>query len=163
MRKMKRTVLLLLVPLLMIGYACDKQDDTDTQKPVIDMDFAEACPRPCDTLIAGEQFVFRARFSDNRKLGSFNLELHQNFDHHTHGSHVETCQVSPVKEPVNPFYFNQSYNIPQGMDQYEAQIAIDIPQGMDTGDYHFVVKLTDSEGWQSWQSVSLKMIAPVGE
>lgn len=160
---MKRAVLLLLVPFLMIGYACDKQDETDTQKPVIDMDFAEAFPRPCDTVVAGEQFVFRARFSDNRELGSFNLELHQNFDHHTHGSHEESCPADPVKEPVDPFYFNQSYSIPEGMKQYEAQIAVDIPQGVDAGDYHFMVKLTDREGWQSWQSVSLKVTANGGE
>ncbi|MFP4469836.1 MAG: DUF4625 domain-containing protein [Bacteroidales bacterium] len=160
---MKRAVLLLLVPLLMIGYACDKQDETDTQKPVIDMDFAEAFPRACDTVVAGEQFVFRARFSDNRELGSFNLELHQNFDHHSHGSHVETCPMDPVKEPVNPFYLNESYNIPEGQQTYEAQITMDIPEGVDEGDYHFMVKLTDREGWQSWKSVSLKLIANGGE
>lgn len=138
--------------------SCSKDEDTDTEKPAIDMEVAGAFPRPCDTIYIGEAFVFKAQFSDNVELGSFNLELHHNFDHHTHGSHVETCPIDVEKEPVNPFYYNESFDIPTGRTEFDAQIQVDIPGGVDPGDYHFMVKLTDQEGWQSWKSVSVKLV-----
>lgn len=137
--------------------ACSKDEEKDTEKPVIDMSSPEAFPQPCDTIYIGEGFMFKATFSDNVALGAFNIELHQNFDHHTHGSHVETCIFDPIKAPVNPFYYNESFTIPADNIIFDAEKEIIVPQGMDTGDYHFVVKLTDKEGWQSWQSVSVKL------
>jgi len=138
-------------------WGCEKEPVKDNEKPVINMETSGAFPLPCDTLFKGDNFVFKAVFADNVELGSFNLELHQNFDHHTHGSHVETCEFDPVKEPVNPFYYNKSYTIPPGLTSYNAQIEVPIPADVDTGDYHFMVKLTDKEGWQAWQSVSVKV------
>lgn len=143
--------------LLITVFGCSKDEEKDEQKPVIDMDFADAFPKPCDTLHRGEIFIFKGLFSDNVELGNFNLELHHNFDHHTHGSHVETCEFDSVKEPVNPFYLNESYSIPAGSVDYSAFVEIPIPVDVDTGDYHFMVKLTDKEGWQSWKSVSVKV------
>jgi hypothetical protein len=143
--------------LLFIG--CDnEEDENDTLKPVIDMSMAEASPTPCDTVFSGQDMVFRAVFTDNVELGSYNLELHHNFDHHTHGSHSDPCPMDPDSDPVNPFYFNESFSIPAGSTEYEANVTIAIPAGVDTGDYHFMVKVTDAEGWQSWQSVSLKIL-----
>jgi hypothetical protein len=138
---------------------CDKgENENDTVKPVIDMSFVDAFPQPCDTLFLGQEVKFRARFSDNVELGSFNLELHDNFDHHTHGSHSETCPMDPDSEPINPYYLNENFTIPGGLTEYEAEVTISIPNMVDTGDYHFMVKLTDAEGWQSWQSVSIKIL-----
>lgn len=143
--------------LLLTVYGCSKDEEKDNLKPVIDMDFTDAFPKPCDTLHRGENFVFRGFFSDNAELGNFNLELHHNFDHHTHGSHVEACEFDPVKVPVNPFYHNESYSIPAGSLTFDALIEIPVPADVDKGDYHFMVKLTDKEGWQSWKSVSVKI------
>lgn len=137
--------------------ACSDDEQTDTLKPEINIEGADAFPKPCDTIYRGEIFTFKAEFSDNVELGSFILELHQNFDHHTHGSHQETCPVHPDKDPVNPFYFNQNYDIPPGSSTYTAEVEIEIPADVDTGDYHFMVKVTDQEGWQGWQSVSVKI------
>lgn len=144
-----------MVTFMFLG--CEKETVKDNEKPVINMEISGAFPLPCDTLSKGENFVFKAAFTDNIELGGFNLELHHNFDHHTHGSHVETCEFDPVKDPVNPFYYNKSCTIPAGLTSYNAQIEVPIPADVDTGDYHFMVKLTDKEGWQSWQSVSVKV------
>lgn len=144
-----------LVSVLVAG--CSKDSENDTEKPVINMDGTSAFPTPCDTLFRGQTSVFKAEFSDNIALGSFNLELHHNFDHHTHGSHNETCERDPVQDPVNPFYFNESFTIPNGLKSFSAETEIFIPSDSDPGDYHFMVKLTDKEGWQSWQSVSVKI------
>jgi hypothetical protein len=154
----KRRLLEILLLAALVFASCSKKEETDTEKPVIDMQTANAFPKPCDTLFRGENFEFRANFSDNIELGSFNLELHHNFDHHTHGSHQETCPVHPDKEPVNPLYFNQNFEIPGGSSTFGAVESIEIPADVDPGDYHFMVKLTDKEGWQSWLSVSVKIV-----
>ena len=136
---------------------CSESKETDTEKPVINMDQEDAFPKPCDTIFAGRSFTFKAVFSDNVELGSYNIELHNNFDHHTHGSHTETCTLDPDKNPVNPFYFNQNYEIVSGSKTYNAETTVAVPDDIDSGDYHFMVKLTDKEGWQSWSSVSVKI------
>lgn len=141
----------------MVFSSCSKADDNDTEKPVVNLDGIDAFPQPCDTLHRGQTFTFRANFTDNVELGFYNLELHNNFDHHTHGSHQETCPTDPDKEPVNPFYFNQTYEIPSGSQSYDAEVQVTIPSDVDTGDYHFMVKVTDINGWSAWQSVSVKI------
>jgi len=152
----------LLISILIITtflfWRCEKESDQDDEKPVINMEMSGSFPLPCDTLFKGDSFIFKAVFTDNVELGSFNLELHHNFDHHTHGSHVESCEMESIKEPVNPFYLNESFTIPTGLTSYNAQIEVPIPADADTGDYHFMVKLTDKEGWQAWQSVSVKVL-----
>ncbi len=146
---------LLLAGALLIS--CSKDDEKDTEKPVIDMIAGDAFPKPCDTLYIGKSFLFSAVFTDNVALGAYNLELHHNFDHHTHGSHNETCPLDPIKEPDSPFYLNQSYEIPDAPQSYTALREIYIPPDVDAGDYHFMVRVTDKEGWQSWRSVSVKI------
>jgi len=59
--------------------------------------------------------------------------------------------------PVNPFYYNESFTIPAGSKSFTAERSVSVPTDVDKGDYHFMVKLTDKEGWQSWQSVSVKI------
>jgi len=149
--------LFFFIIIAVVMVSCSKDNETDTQKPEIDMQIAGAFPQPCDTIYTGEIFIFKALFSDNQALKAFNIELHQNFNQHTHGSHNETCPMDPVKDPVNPFYFNRNFTIPAGSNTFGARVEIEIPGGVDTGDYHFMVKVTDSEGWQSWQSVSVKV------
>ncbi len=157
---MKKSITSIIFIMIALAIAsCNKDDENDTQKPEIDMQFAGAFPTPCDTIYRGEIFTFKAVFTDNRALKAFNLELHHNFDRHTHGSHNETCPMDAVKSPVNPFYFNQNFEIPADSKTYDAVVAVEIPADVDTGDYHFMVKLTDAEGWQSWQSVSVKVDA----
>lgn len=156
MKSIKLMAILMVLSTVFL-FSCSDDEQTDTIKPEVNMEFADAFPKPCDTIQRGESFTFRATFTDNVELGSFNLELHQNFDHHTHGSHVETCQVHPDKEPVNPFYLNQNYEIPPENTTYTAEVSVEIPADVDTGDYHFMVKVTDQEGWQGWQSVSVKI------
>jgi hypothetical protein len=156
MKSLKILAILMAFSILFLA-SCSDDEETDTLKPEINMEGADAFPKPCDTIYRGGTFTFKAEFSDNVELGAYNLELHHNFDHHTHGNHVETCPVHPDKEPVNPFYFNQNYDIPAGSSTYLAEVSIDIPADVDTGDYHFMVKVTDQEGWSAWQSVSVKI------
>ena len=158
---MKQNLLILLV-IFVVFNAC-KKEETDREKPVIDMNFAAAFPQNCDTLWFGEMFVFKARLSDNHELGAFIIEIHENFDHHAHSTESGTCTLMPEKEPINPFYYIQDFTIPEGTSEYEANVSIEIPELInnnmpDEGDYHFFIDLTDRQGWSERKGLSVKIM-----
>ncbi len=135
---------------------CSKEQ-IDDQKPEIDMTWSGAFPTNCDTIYIGETFTFKAKFTDNTHLGTYSIDIHNNFNHHSHSTDVEECQLSPVKEPVTPFLFINEYEIPEGERYYEANIEINVPDGVDEGDYHFFISLTDREGWRAEKGLSIKI------
>jgi hypothetical protein len=137
--------------------------DIDEEKPVIDLTTQDAFPVNCDTLYLGEPFTWRARFTDNVELGSYSLEVHQNFDHHAHSTEIETCQLDPVKDPVNPFHTIMDFEIPAGTKEYTVNNEIQLPLSdtngpFDEGDYHFFISLTDREGWSAQKGLSIKIL-----
>jgi len=152
-------VIMLLVIVFSGSHAC-KKTETDTEYPVIDMSVTEAFPKDCDTLYIGQSFVFRGLFTDNGELGSYSLDIHNNFDHHSHSSSIVECPLDPVKVPINPLTFIREYLIPDGSTRYEAIDTIAIPSGVDSGDYHLMIRLTDREGWQTVKGISVKLINP---
>ncbi len=150
---MKKYILLLL-PIVFL-FSCDSDDDIDTQKPEINISIANAFPVQCSELRRGETFTFRAAYSDNVALGSYGLDIHHNFNHHSHSTEVETCIENDDKTPVNPFVFFENYTIPDGNTGYIGEVNINIPNDVDTGDYHFVIKVTDKAGWQTIKGLSI--------
>jgi hypothetical protein len=127
------------------------------EKPAIDMSGASAFPLTCDIVYRGESFTFKAVFTDNRELGNYNIEIHNNFDHHSHSTDNVECEPDEKKTPVNPFIYSKDFHIPGGMVSYEAGNIIHIPEDADTGDYHFMIRLTDKAGWQQLKAVSIKI------
>lgn len=161
MKNLKIILLLLLFPIVFIS--CDTVETTDKEKPRIDLDFQGAFPVSCDTLYFGESFKLKLMFYDNVELGSYSIDIHHNFDHHSHSTEVTQCNLDPIKEPVNPFVFIEDYNIPSGLNQFETNLLISIPSGnnsnlYDEGDYHFFVSLTDKEGWSTQKGLSIKIL-----
>lgn len=154
--KRAKLIFFLLLPLLLAG-ACSKTE-TDETYPVIDMSGNQQFPHDCDTLYIGESFAFRAMFSDNRELGAYSLDIHQNFNHHSHSSSSEQCSLDPVKTPVNPFLHIRENSIPAGSMAYQSKDSVFIPSGVDPGDYHMMVRLTDRAGWQTLRGVSVKIL-----
>ena len=150
--------------MLFLFNACG--DETDQQKPEINLDIEGAFPLNCDTLYFGETFTFKALFTDNFELGStsaFSINIHNNFDHHSHSTEVAECSMEEVKAPVNPFSLIESYSIPDSRQEYEVNLTIDIPEGdsngvYDDGDYHFFISLTDKEGWSTQKGLSIKIL-----
>ncbi len=132
--------------------------EIDTEYPVIDISATDAFPIQCSTIERGKTFTFKATFNDNVELGSYSLDIHHNFDHHTHSTEVTTCETDAVKTPVKPMLFISNYTIPNGMKSYEATAQISIPADVDPGDYHFMIRLTDKEGWQTLKGLSIKIL-----
>ncbi len=143
--------------------ACDKDHEIDREKPVIDLSIQGAFPLNCDTLYFGELLEMKVLFSDNAELGAYSIDIHHNFDHHSHSTEVTECALDPVKTPVNPFLLIEDYAIPAGMNAYETSLKVSIPTGSneglyDDGDYHFFISLTDKEGWSVQKGLSIKML-----
>jgi hypothetical protein len=148
---------------MILFISCEKDEDIDTEKPVIDLTVQDAFPINCDTIYFGESFELKLLFTDNAELGSYSIDIHNNFDHHSHSTEVTECELDPIKEPVNPFIFIEDFTIPEGLKEHETGISISIPSGngnglFDDGDYHFFISLTDREGWSSQVGLSIKML-----
>ena len=154
---MKKYHFILCSLFVSVMVACS-DSDKDDEVPVIDMTVEDAFPQNCVTVFKGETFVFKARLVDNAELGSYSIEMHNNFDHHTHSTSIVECELDPIKTPVNPLYFVNEYTIPAGQTDYIATQNITIPTDVDAGDYHFMLRVTHKEGWQTSEGISLKVV-----
>ncbi|WP_293667675.1 DUF4625 domain-containing protein [uncultured Parabacteroides sp.] len=138
--------------------ACSKdKDDKDLEKPVIEAG-SETLPQSCQVYTKGEEIPFRCIFTDNEGLGNYNIEIHNNFEHHSHSTDAGDCALDAKKDPVNPWVYNKDFTIPGSPLRYDAQVDIPIPADIDPGDYHFMVRVTDKAGWQELRAVSIKIL-----
>ncbi|RFS21761.1 DUF4625 domain-containing protein [Chitinophaga silvatica] len=143
---------------LMSLSGCTKDDkEIDTEYPTIDVTHADAFPKQCSVLTRGETIVFKALLKDNMQLGSYSIDIHHNFDHHSHSTEVNSCEMDPIKGPVNPFLYIKSFPIPDKVSSYQTNTEISIPGDIDPGDYHFMIMLTDAAGWQTIKGLSIKI------
>ena len=148
---MKKILFSLTTAIVLFGaVACSSNDDTvkDTAKPVITDEGITANPVDCQVYNRGESISFRYRFTDNQELGNYNLEIHNNFDHHTHGTQGQSCELDQKKEATkNAFYYNKDFSIPSGSKETAAE----------PGDYHFVIRVTDQTGNQQIRAMAIKI------
>ncbi len=145
--------------MLSSAIACKKDKESiDTEKPTIDISAATAFPKQCSQIKRGSSFTFHARLADNVALGSYNINVHHNFDHHSHSTEVEECTLEPIKIPVKPFTLVKSVNIPGQPQLYDAQLQIDVPADVDPGNYHFMIQVTDQSGWSIQRGISVRIV-----
>jgi hypothetical protein len=170
---MKKYMFLSLLTALVIGFAaCDEDDDKDMTPPVITDRGIVASPINCQVYHPGDTIFFRYLFEDNQELGNFNIEVHGNFDHHSHSTEADDhdhdhdggeCEdhddhdEHDAEEGGEAWVFNQTYSIPAGLQTYAASESISVPAGVKHGDYHFMVRLTDSAGWQQLKAVAIRI------
>jgi hypothetical protein len=143
----------LIIIIVFFALSACGDEDKDMQKPEIQINF----PQNCQELQRSESFTFTAHFSDNAELGNYNIEIHNNFDHHSHSTDNVECELDNKKTPVKAWVFNQDYPIPVGQKAFEGSVEIAVPADIDAGDYHFMVRLTDKSGWQQLAAVSVKI------
>ncbi|WGQ10894.1 DUF4625 domain-containing protein [Pedobacter gandavensis] len=157
MKKLKVLVCCLLLVTALSNCSKDKAEPIDTTYPEINTDMAQAFPKQCSVLKRGEKFVFKVLITDNAQLGSLSVDIHHNFDHHTHSTELEECEMAPIKQAVKPFLLIKNIAIPAGLKSYEVNAEIEVPADVDPGDYHFMIRLTDKEGWQTIKGLSIKI------
>jgi len=152
----KYAILLLLSSLVFIS-SCS-EDDKDEEKPTITVDYTDGFPQACQELQRGSTYTFKASTSDNLGLASYSIDIHNNFDHHTHDDQEEVCEMSPDKDAINPFIYLDNFSISESPTDYELSEDITIPTDIDTGDYHCSISIIDVTGWQSQTTIDIKII-----
>lgn len=143
---------------ILIGLTACSSDDKDETRPTITVNYENGFPQSCSELKRGETYNFRALVSDNEALASYSIEIHNNFDHHTHDDQEGTCEHEDEKDPVNPLIYMESFSIEGAKTEYEIKIPITIPADADTGDYHCAYSVIDQAGWQTRTSVDIKIV-----
>jgi len=133
-------------------------EEIDTEKPVVSINYQNGFPQPCTTLKRGNTYTIRAMATDNVGIASYSIDIHHNFDHHTHDDQPETCILDPKKPAVKPMIYMQNFTTENAGKTYEIIREITIPSDADTGDYHCQFSVIDKTGWQGRTSVDLKII-----
>ena len=70
--------------------------------PVINTTDIVAVPSDCEVYKRGDVIPLNFLFTDDSELGSYNVEIHNNFDHHTHSTSSVECPMDAKKQPVKP-------------------------------------------------------------
>lgn len=155
---MKKILIFSLFTSLLTSGGCKKDDWVDDILPTIDISADNTFPQNCDTLYLGETAQIVIKLNDNKELGSYSIDIHNNFDHHSHTTEVIACEDDEDKIAVNPFLYIQSFSLPDGLTSYQTNLSIQIPADVDPGDYHFLIRVTDNEGWQALKGLGIKLV-----
>lgn len=162
--KMKNiTYLLTLIISALLLNACSDVVEIDVEKPTIDLSIEGAFPTNCDTLYFDEPFTVKAMLKDNMALGSYNIDIHNNFDQHNHSTEIETCNLDEKKKAVNPYVFIADYSIEDASEEHLVELEMTIPSSddgamYDEGDYHFKINVVDQEGWSTLKGLNIKIL-----
>ena len=153
----KQQMLFIFLSMFTALSACKKDNqEIDTEYPTIDVS-GTAFPQQCSIIKKGERFIFKAKLADNVEIGSISIDVHHNFDHHSHSTEVNECSLGAIKQAVKPFLLIKDFSIPTGHKNYEIAQEISVPADVDAGDYHFLIRLTDKAGWQTLKGLSIKI------
>jgi hypothetical protein len=155
MKDLKNNIMMLIAALMIIAGCSKSEEEIDTTYPSIDITAEAAFPKQCSIIERGSKFTFNATFSDDLELGAVSIDIHHNFDHHSHSTEVSNCDMDPIKSAVKPFLFIQDYTIPGGINTMKQEISV--PADIDPGDYHFLIRVTDKAGWQTIKGISIKI------
>ena len=166
MKKFRKISLSLFFVFLL--FACTQSEGIDMQKPEIDLTIQEASPLNCNVFYFGETITLHSLLKDNVEIGTYSVDIHHNFDHHSHSTEVEECALLPKKVAINPFVFIKGYGIPVGQTSHQTATEIELPTGnelglFDEGDYHFFISLTDKQGWSTQKGISIKIFHKLEE
>lgn len=137
----KNILFFVLSAIMCVSFSACDEDEADTTKPVITLDE----PEDGDSLRIGESVHFECDFSDDEALGSYLIEIHNNFD--GHGHKISSSQTRG--EDTEAFYFKKSYDISNLRNTHVHHHDIVIPENATPGAYHLIVYCTDAAGNQS--------------
>lgn len=118
---------LFIVSLLFVS--CKDDVIKDVTPPLITI----SSPQDGATFEAGSTITFEAVFEDNTGLATFNINIHEDSDGHTHG-----------RLKASSFSFEKTYDISGKTTVVTEQI--DLPADATPGHYHFIVKAIDELG-----------------
>jgi hypothetical protein len=142
--------------LILFFSSCDRNDpSSDTEPPVIHL----IEPEEGDVLKIGADIHFDLELSDNVMLNRYRVEIHNNFDGHSHAS-------SPLKatgEATVDFVFDRSWDVSgqRNADIHHHEILI--PANATPGNYHLMVFCTDVAGNEAHLARNIVLSTEGGE
>lgn len=149
-----KTRLNIFLPVFVAAFiftSCSSDDDNvvDTQRPQISI----AEPHNQDEFAPGDEVHIEATFTDNVELSSYKIEIHDDFDDHTHAFLKDS-------HDSNPWSYENTFTITAGQTSFEAVHHIDIPTEINgnpisEGRYHLGIFLTDAAGNQTESFVEI--------
>lgn len=139
---MKTTILKTFVLLFLTSTfitACSSDNDGDTTAPTINL----IAPAEGATLKIGDAHGvhFDMEVSDNEGLASYKVEIHNNFDGHTH---------TRAEDATTPFAFNRSWDLEGVKNKKIHHHEIIIPENATPGNYHLMVFCSDTSGNEAY-------------
>jgi len=151
MKNIKYFSAAMLLAVVFFATSCEKEEN-DTQKPVITVEG----PEQNEVLYIGSGIHLEVEFTDDTELKSYKVDIHSNFDGHTH--------KSTNSEDTIAWSFQKSWNFDAGQKNahvHHHEIVVpheyngnDISQGI----YHFMIYCTDAAGNESWTAVPVKIM-----
>lgn len=114
-------------------------DDGDTTAPVINL----KAPVEGAVLKIGSDVHFDLELLDNEMLASYKVDIHNNFDSHTHS------KASNSDNDTAPFAFQKSWDVSGLKKTSIHHHEIIISENATPGKYHLVVYCTDAAGNES--------------
>ncbi|PVX51782.1 uncharacterized protein DUF4625 [Balneicella halophila] len=152
--------ILLLISSALLAISCsdDDNDTIDKSAPTIDISGSDF--QNCTVVTKGIPFTFTAKISDNEALGSYNFNIHHNFDLHTHSTEAEVveCETGEKKEATNPFKLVKAFTIPDSPKTFTIKETFTIPEEYEAGNYHFMITVVDKAGWSKVKGLSFKVV-----
>ncbi|MCP1996787.1 DUF4625 domain-containing protein [Flavobacterium sp. HSC-61S13] len=133
--------------------SCSSDDNNvDTVRPNLNL----KAPAEGAVLVAGKDVHFDMEVSDNVMLGSYKIDIHNNFDNHNHPSSVSFKEA----EPTVDFVFNRVWALDGQKNADIHHHEIIIPANATPGKYHFVVYLLDAAGNETKEARNITIVAP---
>lgn len=155
--------------------SCNKDDDKtiDIEKPDIDISMNDASPANKATFYFGEGIPLKFLLSDNEELGSYSINIHSNFDHHSHSTEEEGEEQHHEESEEHhhengddgeAYYFTLDFTIPDSRKEFLVDTKIDLQAQSDDGDkyeggdYHFMITVTDKAGFSTFKALEIKIL-----
>ncbi len=137
----------LIALLALISCKKEEKEEFDKQKPSITM----VKPSNGQMVKGNENLQIELKFTDNMNLSQYKLEIHPNFDGHSHGK--------TESEMVTPWEWDTIVNI--SGKEHTAKFSIQVPKDVKAGNYHFTAMCTDEAGYEApLKYVEIKILNP---
>lgn len=132
------------VMILSVLFVSCSDDDKlgDTTKPVITLN----APAEGAVLMPGSHIHFDMDLADDVMLGSYKVEIHNNFDGHDHTKAAAEAETGNT----TPFSYNNSWDVSGQKNIHIHHHEIEIPTNATEGNYHLMVYCTDAAGNESY-------------
>ncbi len=129
----------LLAASSLLFMSCEKDDKTDVTKPVIKLN----APKEGEALKIGDEHGvhFDMDLSDDVMLKSYQIDVHNNFDNHSH---------TKSDDGTEAFAFKRSYDVSGKKETHIHHHDIKIPANATPGKYHLMVHCLDAAGNESF-------------